>query len=47
MSRFAAMTVARCPFTTIVRVTIRTLRLKLGQPVLIETLVGAGYRIAG
>jgi DNA-binding response OmpR family regulator len=33
------------PFTTIVRVTIRTLRLKLGQPVLIETLVGAGYRI--
>jgi DNA-binding response OmpR family regulator len=33
------------PFTTIVRVTIRTLRMKLGQPVLIETLVGAGYRI--
>ncbi len=33
------------PFTTIVRVTMRTLRLKLGQPVLIETLVGAGYRI--
>jgi DNA-binding response OmpR family regulator len=35
------------PFTTIVRVTIRTLRMKLGQPVLIETLVGAGYRIVG
>lgn len=33
------------PFTTIVRVTMRTLRMKLGQPVLIETLVGAGYRI--
>jgi DNA-binding response OmpR family regulator len=33
------------PFTTIVRVTIRTLRMKLGQPSLIETLVGAGYRI--
>ena len=33
------------PFTTIVRVTIRTLRMKLGQPVLIETHVGAGYRI--
>src|SRR5215218_650552 len=33
------------PFTTIVRVTMRTLRMKIGQPVLIETLVGAGYRI--
>jgi DNA-binding response OmpR family regulator len=33
------------PFTTIVRVTMRTLRMKLGQPVLIETLVGAGDRI--
>jgi DNA-binding response OmpR family regulator len=34
------------PFTTIVRVTMRTLRMKIGQPALIETLVGAGYRIA-
>lgn len=33
------------PFTTIVRVTMRTLRIKLGVPALIETLVGAGYRI--
>jgi DNA-binding response OmpR family regulator len=33
------------PFTTIVRVTMRTLRMKIGQPVVIETLVGAGYRI--
>ncbi|MEV0270699.1 MAG: response regulator transcription factor [Hamadaea sp.] len=33
------------PFTTIVRVTMRTLRRKLGDPALIETLVGAGYRI--
>ncbi len=33
------------PFTTIVRVTMRTLRMKIGQPALIETLVGAGYRI--
>jgi DNA-binding response OmpR family regulator len=34
------------PFTTIVRVTMRTLRMKIGQPALIETLVGAGYRIS-
>ncbi|WP_212832841.1 response regulator transcription factor [Catellatospora sp. TT07R-123] len=33
------------PFTTIVRVTMRTLRMKIGTPALIETLVGAGYRI--
>ncbi|MBB5872417.1 DNA-binding response OmpR family regulator [Allocatelliglobosispora scoriae] len=33
------------PFTTIVRVTMRTLRRKLGEPPLIETLYGAGYRI--
>ncbi|MBO4163970.1 MULTISPECIES: response regulator transcription factor [Micromonospora] len=32
------------PFTTIVRVTVRTLRKKLGDPPLIETVVGAGYR---
>ncbi|MBO3736049.1 response regulator transcription factor [Actinoplanes flavus] len=34
------------PFTTTVRVTINTLRKKLGDPPLVETVVGAGYRIA-
>jgi len=33
------------PFTTTVRVTMMTLRKKLGDPPLIETVVGAGYRI--
>ncbi len=33
------------PFTNVVRVTIMTLRKKLGTPALIETVVGAGYRI--
>ena len=33
------------PFTHVVRVTIMTLRRKLGQPPLIETVPGAGYRI--
>ena len=33
------------PFTTTVRVTMMTLRRKLGDPPLIETVVGAGYRI--
>jgi DNA-binding response OmpR family regulator len=33
------------PFTTIVRVTVMTLRKKLGDPPLIETVVGAGYRM--
>jgi DNA-binding response OmpR family regulator len=33
------------PFTTTVRVTMLTLRKKLGEPALIETLVGSGYRI--
>ncbi len=33
------------PFTTIVRVTMMTLRKKLGDPPLIETVVGVGYRI--
>ncbi|SBT53662.1 response regulator transcription factor [Micromonospora auratinigra] len=33
------------PFTTIVRVTVMTLRKKLGDPQLIETVVGAGYRM--
>jgi DNA-binding response OmpR family regulator len=34
------------PFTTTVRVTVRTLRRKLGDPPLIETVVGSGYRIS-
>jgi DNA-binding response OmpR family regulator len=34
------------PFTTIVRVTMMTLRKKLGDPPVIETVVGVGYRIA-
>jgi DNA-binding response OmpR family regulator len=33
------------PFTTVVRFTIMKLRRKLGDPVLIETLPGSGYRI--
>ena len=33
------------PFTTTVRVTINTLRKKIGDPPLIETVVGAGYRV--
>jgi DNA-binding response OmpR family regulator len=33
------------PFTATVRVTIARLRRKLGEPPLIETLVGAGYRL--
>ena len=33
------------PFTTTVRVTVMTLRKKLGDPGLIDTVVGAGYRI--
>jgi DNA-binding response OmpR family regulator len=35
------------PFTTTVRVTMMTLRKKLGEPALIETVVGAGYRLRG
>ena len=31
------------PFTTIVRMTIMTLRRKLGDPSPIHTVVGAGY----
>jgi DNA-binding response OmpR family regulator len=34
------------PFTHVVRVTIMTLRRKLGDPPPIETIAGAGYRIA-
>jgi DNA-binding response OmpR family regulator len=33
------------PFTTTVRVTMMTLRRKLGEPPIIETVVGSGYRI--
>lgn len=33
------------PFTTVVRVTMRQLRLKLGEPQPIETVTGVGYRI--
>ncbi|MEU6064523.1 MULTISPECIES: response regulator transcription factor [Streptomyces] len=33
------------PFTTIVRVTVRGLRRKLGEPQVVETLTGVGYRV--
>jgi DNA-binding response OmpR family regulator len=33
------------PFSNIVRVTILTLRRKLGDPAVIETVPGAGYRL--
>lgn len=33
------------PFTTVVRVTVGTLRKKLGEPPVIHTVVGSGYRI--
>jgi DNA-binding response OmpR family regulator len=33
------------PFTQVVRLTIFKLRRKLGSPPIVETLVGAGYRI--
>jgi DNA-binding response OmpR family regulator len=33
------------PFTNAVRITVSTLRRKLGDPPLIETVTGAGYRI--
>ena len=35
------------PATTIVRVTVMTLRKKLGDPPVIDTVVGVGYRLAG
>jgi DNA-binding response OmpR family regulator len=35
------------PFTTTVKVTIRRLRAKLGEPQIIETVPQAGYRIEG
>jgi DNA-binding response OmpR family regulator len=34
------------PFTTTVRVTMMTLRRKLGEPGPIDTVVGAGYRVS-
>ena len=34
------------PFTNVVRVTVMTLRRRLGEPPVIETVVGSGYRIA-
>ena len=33
------------PFTNAVRITVMTLRRKLGEPPLIETIIGAGYRL--
>lgn len=33
------------PFTTTVRVTIMTMRRKLGEPAIVDTVVGSGYRI--
>lgn len=33
------------PFTNVIRVTIMNLRRKLGDPPLIETIVGVGYRL--
>jgi DNA-binding response OmpR family regulator len=33
------------PFTNVVRMTVMTLRRKLGQPQVVETVAGVGYRI--
>ena len=33
------------PFTNVVRMTIMTLRRKLGDPAVIETVIGVGYRL--
>jgi DNA-binding response OmpR family regulator len=33
------------PFTTTVRVTVMTLRKKLGEPPVVHTVVGSGYRV--
>ena len=35
------------PATTIVRVTVMTLRKKLGEPPVVDTVVGVGYRLTG
>ena len=34
------------PYTTTVRVTVMTLRKKLGDPPVVQTVVGSGYRLA-
>ena len=34
------------PYTTTVRVTVMTLRRKLGEPPVVQTVVGSGYRVA-
>ena len=34
------------PFTNVVRMTIMTLRRKLGEPPLVQTVIGVGYRMA-
>ncbi len=34
------------PFTNVVRVTVMTLRKRLGDPPVVLTVPGAGYRIA-
>ena len=34
------------PFTNVVRMTIMTLRRKLGEPPVLETVIGVGYRMA-
>ena len=34
------------PFTNVVRMTIMTLRRKLGEPGVVETVIGVGYRLA-
>jgi DNA-binding response OmpR family regulator len=33
------------PFTNVVRMTIMTLRRKLGQPQVVDTVIGVGYRM--
>ena len=35
------------PFTNVVRVTIMTLRRKLGEPPIIDTVQGVGYSVEG
>ncbi len=34
------------PYTTTVRVTVMTLRKKLGDPPVVQTVVGVGYRLS-
>jgi DNA-binding response OmpR family regulator len=33
------------PFTNVIRMTIMTLRRKLGEPQIVETVIGVGYRM--